>query len=137
MNSILMNNILIKSILSVIVAILPLSIFLGITMLAGAIKENRLQREGIISEGIITYCASKQVIQIGYCFRASNGVVYRGGRGASKQYNAGDTVYVVYLENNPEKHKMIDKYSENDQKILREVQIRLAIMREKQVNENQ
>ncbi|MDR2424915.1 MAG: hypothetical protein LBD59_09370 [Prevotellaceae bacterium] len=122
-----------KDILDGIAALVLIGILLGITVLIINIKETHLQKEGVISNGIITYCANKQLINIAYCFRASNNVVYTGKRSVNKQYNIGDTIYVVYLENNPEKHKMMDKYSEHDQKFLQNVQIRLANDDKKQI----
>jgi hypothetical protein len=116
-----------KDILGAIAVIVVLSIFLGITVLIMHIKETHLRKEGIISIGIVTYCAEKQTIHIAYHFRASDGIVYNGKRGVNKKYDIGDTVYVIYLENNPKKHKMIDKFSEHDQNFLQDVQVRLDI----------
>ena len=121
-----MDKILRKNILGAIAVIVIICIFLGITALIMHVKERYLRKEGIISKGIITYCADKQTIHIAYYFTASNGIGYNGKRGVNKKYNIGDTVYVIYLEDNPAKHKMIDKYSEYDQKLLRDVQVRLG-----------
>jgi hypothetical protein len=122
-----MDNHLKKSILSTIAIIACWGIFLGITALIMHIKETRLRKEGIISTGVVTYCASKQTIHIACYFRTLNGITYNGKRSVNEKYSIGDTVYVIYLENNPEKHKIIDKYNEHDQKFLQDVRIRFKI----------
>jgi hypothetical protein len=124
-----MDNRLKKDILSVIAIIVVLSIFLGITTLIVHIEDAHLRKEGIISKGVITYCANKQTIHIACSFRASNGIVYNGKRSVNKKYTIGDTVYIIYLENTPEKHKIIDKYNEHDQKFLQDIQIRIETWR--------